>query len=206
MTTSSRAAAREKRRPAPHNGGSSRLLNRMETPLPPASRALPMKQASVSRSRLPVIGQRYAGRSRFPTPPPSPSLVNDGSGGMGADAIERRNMRVGAGATAGTSSALLDQPFDHPDDPSVSVWTDGPSNVSRLDPSVAVQIDAEHPSRNRVHGRPPRRVAPRTTRRCSPLPASRPRVYPVLCRCDSEIKPARAARFEISRHCRSGRP
>jgi len=33
--------------------------------------------------------------------------------------------------------------------PSGAVWTDGPSNVSRLDPSVAVQIDAEHPSRNR---------------------------------------------------------
>jgi hypothetical protein len=33
--------------------------------------------------------------------------------------------------------------------PSGAVWTDGPSNVSRLDPSGAVQIDAEHPSRNR---------------------------------------------------------
>jgi hypothetical protein len=34
-------------------------------------------------------------------------------------------------------------------DPSGAVWTDGASNVSRLDPSGAVQIDAEHPSRNR---------------------------------------------------------
>jgi hypothetical protein len=34
-------------------------------------------------------------------------------------------------------------------DPSGAVWTDGPSNVSRLDPSGADQIDAEHPSRNR---------------------------------------------------------
>jgi len=33
--------------------------------------------------------------------------------------------------------------------PSGAVWTDGPSNVSRLDPSGADQIDAEHPSRNR---------------------------------------------------------
>src|SRR4029450_1500720 len=38
--------------------------------------------------------------------------------------------------------------------PSGAVWTDGPSNVSSLDPSGAVQIDAEHPSRNRkVAGR-----------------------------------------------------
>src|SRR5829696_7503426 len=33
--------------------------------------------------------------------------------------------------------------------PSGAVWTDEASTVSRLDPSVAVQIDAEHPSRNR---------------------------------------------------------
>jgi hypothetical protein len=38
--------------------------------------------------------------------------------------------------------------LDHPDDPSVSVWTDEASNVSRLDPSGAVQVDAEHPTRN----------------------------------------------------------
>ena len=30
-----------------------------------------------------------------------------------------------------------------------AVWTDGPSNVSWLDPSGAVQIDAEHPARTR---------------------------------------------------------
>src|SRR4029450_5205032 len=30
-----------------------------------------------------------------------------------------------------------------------AVWTDGPSNVSRLDPSGADQVDAEHPARNR---------------------------------------------------------
>jgi hypothetical protein len=33
--------------------------------------------------------------------------------------------------------------------PSGAVWTDGHPNVSRLDPSGAVQADAEHPSRNR---------------------------------------------------------
>jgi hypothetical protein len=34
-------------------------------------------------------------------------------------------------------------------DPSGSVWTDEPSNVSSLDPSGADQVDAEHPARNR---------------------------------------------------------
>jgi len=33
--------------------------------------------------------------------------------------------------------------------PSGAVWTDDASHVSSLDPSGAVQIDAEHPSRNR---------------------------------------------------------
>jgi hypothetical protein len=33
--------------------------------------------------------------------------------------------------------------------PSGAVWTDEAANVSRLDPSGADQIDAEHPSRNR---------------------------------------------------------
>jgi hypothetical protein len=33
--------------------------------------------------------------------------------------------------------------------PSGAVWADEPPNVSRLDPSGAIQIDAEHPSRNR---------------------------------------------------------
>jgi hypothetical protein len=34
-------------------------------------------------------------------------------------------------------------------DPFGAVWTDETSNLSRLDPSGAIQIDAEHPSRNR---------------------------------------------------------
>jgi hypothetical protein len=34
-------------------------------------------------------------------------------------------------------------------DPSRAVWTDGAGNVSRLDPSGAVQFDAEHLSRHR---------------------------------------------------------
>jgi hypothetical protein len=34
-------------------------------------------------------------------------------------------------------------------DPSGAFWTDEASNVSRPDPSGAVQVDAEHPSRNR---------------------------------------------------------
>jgi hypothetical protein len=33
--------------------------------------------------------------------------------------------------------------------PSGAVWTDDESYVSRLDPSGAVQSDAEHPARNR---------------------------------------------------------
>jgi hypothetical protein len=53
--------------------------------------------------------------------------------------------------------------------PSGAVWTDEASSVSRLDPSGADQIDAEHPSRNRkvvdffgidgTNDRPPRRVS-----------------------------------------------
>jgi hypothetical protein len=40
-------------------------------------------------------------------------------------------------------------------DPSGTVWTDGASNLSRLDPSRATWSDAEHPSRNRkVAGNP----------------------------------------------------
>jgi hypothetical protein len=33
--------------------------------------------------------------------------------------------------------------------PSGAVWTDEASNVSRLDPSGAYWVDAEHPTRNR---------------------------------------------------------
>jgi hypothetical protein len=35
-------------------------------------------------------------------------------------------------------------------DPSRAVWTDEPANLSRLDPPGADQIDAEHPTRNRL--------------------------------------------------------
>jgi hypothetical protein len=34
-------------------------------------------------------------------------------------------------------------------DPSGAVWTDEALDVSRLDPCGAVQVDAEHPTRNR---------------------------------------------------------
>jgi hypothetical protein len=34
-------------------------------------------------------------------------------------------------------------------DPSRAVWTDSASNLSRPDPSGTIQIDAEHPSRDR---------------------------------------------------------
>jgi hypothetical protein len=34
-------------------------------------------------------------------------------------------------------------------DPSGAVWTDEALNVSRLDPSGAGQVDAEHPDRHR---------------------------------------------------------
>jgi hypothetical protein len=36
--------------------------------------------------------------------------------------------------------------------PSGAVWIDEALNVSRLDPSGAVQFDAEHPPRNRKAG------------------------------------------------------
>jgi hypothetical protein len=32
--------------------------------------------------------------------------------------------------------------------PSGAIWTDEAPNVSRLDPSGAIQADAEHPTRN----------------------------------------------------------
>jgi hypothetical protein len=35
-------------------------------------------------------------------------------------------------------------------DPSGAVWTDDVGNVSRLDPSGAIQVDTEHPARNRT--------------------------------------------------------
>jgi hypothetical protein len=43
-------------------------------------------------------------------------------------------------------------------DLSGAVWTDGASNVSRLDPSGAIQVDAEHPSRKRKADRVRRAV------------------------------------------------
>jgi hypothetical protein len=56
-------------------------------------------------------------------------------------------------------------------DPTGAVWTDGPSNVSRLDPSGADQIDAEHPARNRkvVGSNPTSGSKPQVTAlQCSP--------------------------------------
>jgi hypothetical protein len=35
--------------------------------------------------------------------------------------------------------------------PSGAVWTDSASNVSRLDPPEAIQVDAEHSTRQRLH-------------------------------------------------------
>jgi hypothetical protein len=40
-------------------------------------------------------------------------------------------------------------------DPSGAVWTDEASKVSRLDPSGADQVDAEHPARRKVVGSNP---------------------------------------------------
>jgi hypothetical protein len=34
-------------------------------------------------------------------------------------------------------------------DASAAVWTDQASNLGRLDPSGAIEVDAEHPARNR---------------------------------------------------------
>jgi hypothetical protein len=56
-------------------------------------------------------------------------------------------------------------------DPSGAVWTDDAAHVSRLDPSGADQIDAEHPSRNRkVEG-------------SSPSSGSKPQVRGYFCEC-----------------------
>jgi hypothetical protein len=44
----------------------------------------------------------------------------------------------------------LAHPDDHPDDPATSpetIWTDETINVSKPDPSDAVQFDAEYPAR-----------------------------------------------------------
>ena len=57
----------------------------------------------------------------------------------------------------------LDHPLDHPHDlldPSRAVWTDEALNVSRLDRSGAVQIDAEHQATDlKVGGSNPSRRA-----------------------------------------------
>jgi hypothetical protein len=60
-------------------------------------------------------------------------------------------------------SDVLSDALDHPMiiqtiglDPSRAIWTEGASNLSSLDPSGAVLVDAEHPTRNRkVIGRIP---------------------------------------------------
>src|SRR4029450_10053858 len=38
-------------------------------------------------------------------------------------------------------------------DPARAIWTDGPPNVSRLDPTGAIQADAEHPTPSLSEGR-----------------------------------------------------
>jgi hypothetical protein len=97
---------------------------------------------------IPFPNKGSGGSSLAPTvdspysPPPSvlTSLI---------DASKTAAGIVSIGTLLALASDFLSDALDHPDDPSVSVWTDGPSNVSRLDPSGAVQIDADHPSRNR---------------------------------------------------------
>jgi hypothetical protein len=54
-------------------------------------------------------------------------------------------------------------------DPSGSVWIDGPPNVSRHDPTSAVQSDAEHLTRNRkVEGSNPSSGSKTAAQRLSP--------------------------------------
>jgi len=68
--------------------------------------------------------------------------------------------------------------------PSGAVWTDEASNVSRLDPSGADQIDAEHPSRNRkVVGSNPTSGSKTTGQRVfltSPTAQRQPAVIPFV--------------------------
>ena len=77
--------------------------------------------------------------------------------------------------------------------PSGAVWTDEASNVSRLDPSGAVQIDAEHPSRNRkVEGSNPSSGSKTAGQRVfltSPTTQRQPAVIP-LTGCGAEGAPA----------------
>jgi hypothetical protein len=78
-------------------------------------------------------------------------------------------------------------------DPSRAVWSDSASNVSRLDPSGAVQVDAEHPARNRkVVGSNPTSGSKTAGQRVfltSPTTQRQPAVIP-LVGCGAEGAPA----------------
>jgi|SRR5215207_408865 hypothetical protein len=77
--------------------------------------------------------------------------------------------------------------------PSGAVWTDGPSNVSRLDPSGADQADADHPTRNRkVEGSNPSSGSKTAGQRvCLALPraSGNQAVIPLVGHCAAGVPP-----------------
>jgi hypothetical protein len=77
--------------------------------------------------------------------------------------------------------------------PSGAVWTDEASNVSSLDPTGAVQADAEHPARNRkVVGSNPTSGSKTAGQRVfltSPTTQRQPAVIPFIG-CGAEGAPA----------------
>ena len=94
--------------------------------------------------------------------------------------MSRRSTRCGAW-TQGTARVVASVPwFAHEDpasrrliiqtirrDPYGSLWTDGAPNLSRVDPSGADQIDAEHQATDlAVGGSNPSRRAKRAAQRC----------------------------------------
>jgi hypothetical protein len=69
------------------------------------------------------------------------ALDDDSVEARAQDHGERHAIRFSIGCALIIQTILLD--------PSRAIWTDEAPNLSRLDPSEAVQSDAEHPPRNR---------------------------------------------------------
>jgi hypothetical protein len=92
----------------------------------------------------PASGQRYGGRTGRGWP--------EAPGMSGASTHARLAVRHPVGCAS--IIPMIIQTIGR--DSSGAVWTDKASNVSRPDPSGAIQIDAEHPTRNRkVEGSDP---------------------------------------------------
>jgi hypothetical protein len=81
--------------------------------------------------------------------------------------------------------------------PSGAVWADSAPNVSRLDPSGAIQIEAEHPTRNRkVVGSNPTSGSKTAGQRLSPVMLAgqrQPAVIPLSWITAPQARPPRFA-------------